>query len=99
MERDTLIIKNGYSAFINNRCSLKKQNNRFTVQAENLLKGEEVECVSLHPYSFNVSDRNPQDGRIQFLNGRMVNIEFSNGKKIVFTTSIDTNNDTVFLQV
>lgn len=99
MEQDTLIIKNGYAAFINSKEKFPKQKNAFTLYAESILKGEDVEQVSLHPYSFNVTDRYPEDGRVWYLDGRTLTVELSGGKKIVFTTSIDTDNDTVFLQV
>lgn len=99
MERDTLIIKNGYAAFINNKHNLVKQKNEFTEYAAKSLTGAVVEKVSLHPYSINVSDRYPDDARNMFLNGRTVTVELSDGREIVFTTNIDTDNDTVYLQM
>ena len=99
LEQDVLIIRNGFTAFINNKSNMEKLSNDFSLRAESLLKGENVERVDFHPYSINVTEKYPQDGRTWFLDGRMVSIEFSGGKRIVFTTDNDAGNDTVFLQV
>lgn len=99
MEQDTLFIKNGFTAFINNNSNMKKQQNTFTLYAEDILKGEIVEKVCFNHYSINITDRRPQDGRIWLLSGKTVTLELSGGKEIVFVADIDSKNDTVFIHV
>lgn len=88
MEKNTLIVEDNYAVYINNDDTHEYQENVFTEYANEYFKNEKVIDLKFKHYQVELSPTSHAHGRV-------VTINFTNNKKLVYEEDIDNNLETI----
>lgn len=88
MEKNTLIVEDNYGVYINNEDIHEYTNNDFTKYANEYFKDEKILDLKFKHYEVKLSPKS-------FAQGRVVTINFSNNKKLIYEEDIENNLETL----
>ena len=90
MEKNTLIVEDSYAVYINNEDTHEYKDNVFTRYANEYLKNEKVVDLKFKHFEVKLS-------KTTYAQGRVVTINFTNNKKIVY--EVDTKNSLETIEI
>lgn len=92
MEKNTLIIEDNYGVYINNEDQNKyDDDNIFTINANEYFKKEKIINLKFKHYQVKLSAKS-------FAQGRVVTINFTNNKKLVYKEDADNNLESIEIE-
>lgn len=91
MEKNNLIVEDNYTVYINNEDTHEYQENIFTEYANDYFKNEKVIDLKFKHYEIELSPNSHAQGRV-------VTINFTNNKKLVYEEDIDNSLATIEIQ-